>query len=160
MTRPAENQFLYIDLAITATVAVLMGWTGPHTKLAWKRPPGSLISGPNLFSIFSQILLAMAFQVGSYLYLTTMEWYTAVKPPSPDAEIVVCYETTTVFAISAFQYLMLAAVFSVGPPYRRPFFTNIPFALALFILTGMVTAFFFTFSKCFSALMLLWLLWY
>ena len=81
----------------------------------------------------------MAFQVGSYLYLTTMEWYTAVKPPSPDAEIVVCYETTTVFAISAFQYLMLAAVFSVGPPYRRPFFTNIPFALALFILTGMVT---------------------
>jgi len=135
-TNLSDNQFLYIDLAITTTVAVLMGWTGPHPHLVAKRPPGSLIAGPNLFSIFSQIMLSMGVQVGAYFYLTTMGWYVKVHPKNPNEEIVTCFETTTIFAISSFQYLMLATVFSQGPPYRRPFFTNIPFAVALVTLTA------------------------
>ena len=68
-TNLGDAQFLYIDLAITATVAVCMGWTGPYHKLSSIRPPGSLVSGPNLFSIFSQIGLTVLSQVGAYLYL-------------------------------------------------------------------------------------------
>ena len=103
-TNLSDNQFLYIDLAITTTVAILMGWTGPcQAGLVAQRPPGSLISGPNLFSIFSQILLSLVVQVGAYRYLTTMDWYVRVHPSSPEEEVVVCYETTTIFAVSAFQ---------------------------------------------------------
>jgi magnesium-transporting ATPase (P-type) len=58
-----DTQYLYIDLAITTTVAILMGWTGAHTELVAQRPRGSLTSGPNLFSIFSQIFVTTAVQV-------------------------------------------------------------------------------------------------
>jgi len=135
-TNLGDNQFLYIDLAITTTVAVLMGWTKAYPKLVPKRPPGSLISGPNLFSIFSQILLSLGVQVGAYFYLTTMQWYVPVHPDNPDEEIVVSFETTTVFILSSFQYLMIATVFSSGPPYRKAFYTNLPFAAALVVLTA------------------------
>ena len=135
-TNLGDAQFLYIDLAITATVAVFMGWTSAYEKLSSVRPPGSLVSGPNLFSIFSQIGLTIVSQVGAYLYLTTMPWYKPVKPPTPETEITLCSETTTVFLVSSFQYLVLAAAFSKGPPYRKSFYTNIPFALSLFVLAS------------------------
>ena len=135
-TNLGDAQFLYIDLAITATVAVCMGWTGPYHKLASIRPPGSLVSGPNLFSIFSQIGLTVLSQVGAYLYLRLMPWFKPVNPPTPETEITLCAETTTIFLISSFQYLVLAAAFSRGPPYRKAFYTNIPFAISLIVLAG------------------------
>ena len=135
-TNLGDAQFLYIDLAITATVAVCMGWTGPYHKLSSIRPPGSLVSGPNLFSIFSQIGLTVLSQVGAYLYLKNMSWFTPVHPKNPEDEITLCPETTTIFLVSSFQYLVLAAAFSKGPPYRKAFYTNIPFAISLLVLTG------------------------
>ena len=135
-TNLGDTQFLYIDLVITTTVAVFMGWTKPYDKLSKVRPPGSLVSGPNLFSIFAQIGLTIVSQVGAYLYLTSMPWYVPVQPSTPEQEITMDADTTTVFITSSFQYLVLAAAFSNGPPYRKAFYTNVRFALALFILTA------------------------
>ena len=34
------------------------------------------------------------------------------------------YENSALFLISCFQYILVAAVFSVGPPFRKPMYTN------------------------------------
>ncbi|TRY61546.1 hypothetical protein TCAL_03194 [Tigriopus californicus] len=135
-TNLGDAQFLYIDLVITTVVAILMSWTGAYPKIVAKRPPGSLVSGPNLFSLLIHILLTVGFQVGAYLYLTTESWYEPNDPINPEEEVILCWETTTVFLVSSFQYLILATAFSKGPPYRKTFFTNIPFFLALVGLTS------------------------
>lgn len=134
-TNLGDEQFLYIDLVITTTVAVLMGWTGAHEKLVKQRPPGSLVAGPNLVSIFTQIFVTLAVQVGAYMYLRTMPWYVPLHPATPETEIILCWETTTIFTVSAFQYLILAGVFSKGKPFRKPFYTNVPFLVALITLS-------------------------
>ena len=34
------------------------------------------------------------------------------------------YENSALFLISCFQYILVAAVFSIGPPYRKPMWTK------------------------------------
>ena len=99
LTNLGDQQFLYIDLVITTTVAVLMGWTKSYEKLVPQRPPGSLMSGPNLVSIFAQILVTLLIQIGAYVYLSHQIWYQPLDPPTPEKEIVLCWETTTVFCV-------------------------------------------------------------
>ena len=117
-TNLGDFQFFYIDLFITAVVAVFMGQTKPYQKLVAQRPSGSLISGPNLVSLFMQILLSMAMQTGVYFFLRSKPWYEPLKPKGPTDEIILCWETTSIFCVSAFQYLILAVIFSKGKPYR------------------------------------------
>jgi len=135
-TNLGDTQFLYIDLVITTTVAVLMGRTEAWTVLVKKRPPGSLVSGQTLTSIMFQILASLAGQVAAVLYLQTKMWYTPIHPDDPDAEIIVDPCTTTVFIVSSFQYLVIATLYSTGPPYRKPFYTNLVYLAAVLLLSG------------------------
>ena len=45
------------------------------------------------------------------------------------------YDTTTVFVVSAFQYISIATVFSSGPPFRAPLYMNRLYSLALLLLS-------------------------
>jgi cation-transporting ATPase 13A2 len=123
-TNLADTQFLYIDLGITTTIAVVMGRTEPYPKLVPQTPMGSLVSFANVFSIIVQVLISTTVQVGAMAYLTSQPWFVPVNPESPDDLVTLCWETTTIFSVSTFQYLILALVFSKGPPFRKPFWSN------------------------------------
>ncbi|CAH1240760.1 ATP13A3 [Branchiostoma lanceolatum] len=133
-----DIQYLYIDLAITTTVALFMGWQEAYPKLVPQRPPGSLMAPVNLFSVLSQVVLMIAVQVGTFLYLKQQPWFKALKP-NPNSDNILCYETTVVFSVSSYLYIILAAAFSKGRPYRRPLYTNYVFMVCLVILLGFST---------------------
>ncbi|CAD5112652.1 DgyrCDS1867 [Dimorphilus gyrociliatus] len=137
-TNMGDFQFLYIDLLITTVVAILMGHTGAYRALVQKRPLGSLFSSVNLLSVFLHIILVIAFQVTVLLFLQAQPWYVRVKP-SPSANVTTCSETSLIFLTTSFQYLILAFIFSKGRPYRLPIWTNLPFTIALILLTSLST---------------------
>ena len=134
-TTLGDYMFLYHDLFITTTVAVLMGRTDPYPQLVVHRPKGSLLTSSNMLSLVMQISLTAAIQLGALLLLMLQPWYQPVRPEG-DEVIIPCWEVTVIFSISSFQYLILALAFSYGPPYRQPFYTNKLFLLALIILTA------------------------
>ncbi|KAG1672905.1 putative cation-transporting ATPase 13A3 [Nymphon striatum] len=95
----SDMMFLYIDLVIITTVAVSMSMTGPYKKLDAKRPLSNLIGIQTMF----------------------------VKKKVLKTDRALSWETTVIFYISSFQYIILAYVFSKGPPYRQPIYKNCEF---------------------------------
>lgn len=104
----------------------LVGRTLPFEKLHPKRPTANLVSKKVLASIIGQILITSAIQFWVFFWVRAQSWYTPPPDPDPveDKLESLNFENTTLFLISSFQYILVAAVFSIGPPYRRPMWTN------------------------------------
>ncbi|XP_021361034.1 cation-transporting ATPase 13A2-like isoform X2 [Mizuhopecten yessoensis] len=134
----SDTQFLYIDLVITTSIAIFMGYTKPTLVLVPKRPPGSLVKLSNLLSITVHVLLVAIVQVGALLYLMAQKWYTRALPDE-DAATQKCWESTTIFLVSSYLYISVAFCFSRGPPYRKPIYTNIPYLVTLVVLVSFST---------------------
>lgn len=62
--------------------------------------------------------------------------HVTVEPNSRDEEELQCHDNYAVFAVSAFQYITLAVVFSRGRPYRRTILSNYLFTLSLVVMTA------------------------
>lgn len=73
-TNLSDFQFLFFDLIITTTVAVLMGRTGPARELGVERPQGALISVLVLGSLLLQTALLITVQVLSYFLTVSQSW--------------------------------------------------------------------------------------
>ncbi|KAF9933570.1 hypothetical protein FBU30_005213 [Linnemannia zychae] len=129
-----DFQFLYIDLALILPIAVFMGRTEAFPLLSPKRPTANLVSKKVVTSLIGQILIQACFQVTLFNIVRHQPWY---KPPKYERgeKNIEGYENTSLFLLSIFQYLLVAIVFSVGPPYRKPMSTNRPF---VFITAGLV----------------------
>ncbi|XP_052083585.1 polyamine-transporting ATPase 13A3-like, partial [Mytilus californianus] len=136
----ADMQFLYIDLVITTSIAVLMGYTGAYRHLIAQQPQSSLIELSNLISIVGQVLLVLLFQLSAFFFLQSQKWYPSVMSKgSKDADNVESWETTTIFLISSYQYITVAFCFSQGPPFRKPIYTNLPYLVTLMLLFSFST---------------------
>merc|ERR1711911_291075 len=105
-------------------------------------------------SVGLQILASLGGQLTAVEYLRAQSWSNQTSPSSWDndtdnngffswdngtdidtedmvGENVVNFLTTVVFTVSCYQYLSVATVFSKGAPYRKPFYTNRLYTLAL-----------------------------
>ncbi|XP_017470364.1 PREDICTED: probable cation-transporting ATPase 13A3 isoform X2 [Rhagoletis zephyria] len=127
-----DKQYLYIDLGLISVFAFFFGKTesydGPLAKLV---PLSSLISLAPLASIVLHLLVVIGFQTAGWFQLHQQEWFVSFQ--HSDEDHLGCYENYTMFAISSFQYITLAFIFSKGAPYRKPIWSNIPFCLSLIV---------------------------
>ncbi|KAF7797894.1 hypothetical protein EIP86_009100 [Pleurotus ostreatoroseus] len=123
-----DFQFLYIDLFIIIPIAVTMGRTLPYPRIFPKGPTASLVSKKVLSSIIGQVLITSGIQFWAYFWVRSQSWYTPpiAKDPSEDDGKLEArnFENSALFLVSCFQYILVAAVFSIGPPYRKPMWTN------------------------------------
>ncbi|TPX67104.1 hypothetical protein SpCBS45565_g04019 [Spizellomyces sp. 'palustris'] len=168
----SNNQFLFDDLAIVLALSLLMLYTGPALHLERDRPTDDLFSPIILVSIGGQFLINVAFLIACVAMLLKSHWFCSVSkaaegldetfrpinststnfnwacyPIDPvadihDTTISKSYENTVLWLYTHFQFAICALAFSITSTYRRPFWTNTPYAtylLLLFcILTGML----------------------
>lgn len=110
---------------------------GPAKTLVPKRPMGSLVCAKNVLPLFLQVLLCAGIQLAGLYYLFYQEWFHPL-PPGKE-EVVVCWENTVIFAVSCYQYIILACVYSKGKPYRERLITNFWFLATGLSLTSFIT---------------------
>ncbi|XP_018576718.1 probable cation-transporting ATPase 13A3 [Anoplophora glabripennis] len=130
-----DMEFLYIDLAMISIFTFFFGRTEPYQgKLVKETPLSSLMSVSPILSLLLQIFLVGVFQVASFEHLKSEPWYVPFN--STEEEDVACVENYTLYTVSSFQYIILAVVFSKGPPYRKNIFTNFGFVLSTMVMTA------------------------
>ncbi|KAL8755421.1 MAG: hypothetical protein Q9199_003644 [Rusavskia elegans] len=127
-----DLQFLFIDLFLILPIAIFMGWTGPSPTLCRKRPTASLVSRKILTPLLGQIGLCVLMQSLAYQYVRQQSWFV---PPVLDKEKsnIENSENTTLYLLSCFQYILLATVISVGPPFRQSMTHNLPFVVTIVV---------------------------
>ncbi|KAJ1344961.1 hypothetical protein BSLG_000476 [Batrachochytrium salamandrivorans] len=118
-----DSQFMYIDLMLIIPIAIFMGRTGPHPSIARKRPTASLVSKKVLTSLIGQIGVQASFQFFVFFWVRSQSWYYEGEADM-DHQRYASFENTAVFLTSCFQYIIVAVVFTVGPPYQEPVWKN------------------------------------
>ncbi|XP_022090337.1 probable cation-transporting ATPase 13A3 [Acanthaster planci] len=116
-----DLQFHYIDLALCTGTILLVSRGDAYDKISVKRPLTKLMTSPVIFSLISQIIIIALIQTATFLLLQAMPWYVPLKIVS-DERHVVCSETTSVFLVSCFQYIIVGVVYTPKRPFRQPLY--------------------------------------
>merc|ERR1719427_2025522 len=69
------------------------------------------------------MVVIISFQTFAFFYVQEQSWYVPFNV-STNEDILAGHENYAVFSISQFQYIILALVFSKGPPFRKSVYTN------------------------------------
>uniref|UniRef100_A0A6A7FU09 Cation-transporting ATPase n=1 Tax=Hirondellea gigas TaxID=1518452 RepID=A0A6A7FU09_9CRUS len=130
-----DFQFLYIDLFLITVFAILFGRTESYKgNLHPTSPPAALMSFTPIASLLLQMSLVITFQTFVFYYVQKQSWYVPFNATTSDV-IIAGHENYAVFSVSIFQYIILAVVFSRGPPYRQPIYTNWLLSGSIIIMT-------------------------
>lgn len=126
-----DFQFLYIDLALIIPIAVFMSWSKPYSMIAKKKPTANLISPKIIIPLLGNISVILLGQLltWSIIKYEDFPWYVKPVPGSDDQ--VQSTDNTTLFFYANFQYILVALMLTVGPPYREPVTKNIPFIFTI-----------------------------
>lgn len=128
-----DFQFLWIDLFLIIPVAVFMGWAEPFPVLCVKRPTANLVSRKVLVPLMGEIAILGGIQfLVWHLVKQQVSWYSPPVRGGDDSEVQ-SSDNTALFIASCFQYIFVAVILSVGPPYRQPISKNRPFVLTLIV---------------------------
>ena len=133
-----DLQFLYVDLILILPLAITMAHNGAWEYLHSKKPTANLLSGKVLTSLFGQVIIQFIFQLVLYVSIKKLPFYK-LPETDPETEKVDCFENTVLFINSSFQYIILAFVYSIGPPYRAPISQNTSFIMTVMILLLLTT---------------------
>lgn len=138
-TNLTDVQFLFIDLILISLFAFFFGKTEAYSgSLVAQKPLITLIALAPIFSLAIQILLAIGFQLVAWQLTRLQPWFIPLnitEANSSGSHAIPCVETNVIFSITSFQYIILALIFSKGPPYRRPIYANRGLVLALIFTT-------------------------
>uniref|UniRef100_A0A8C9WW82 ATPase cation transporting 13A2 n=1 Tax=Sander lucioperca TaxID=283035 RepID=A0A8C9WW82_SANLU len=123
-TRLSDKQFLLCDFFLVTTLAIVMGRGGPSDKLDPSRPSASLMSLPVLGSLFIHTSVIVLGQLAALFITTSQDWYVPINSTRIGADNLPNMEDTSVFALSGFQYIIMAVVVTKGYPHKKPLYYN------------------------------------
>ncbi|KAG5519875.1 hypothetical protein PMAC_000152 [Pneumocystis sp. 'macacae'] len=116
-------QYLYIDLILVLPIAISMGRSEAYPKLVKKRPTASLVSNRVIGSLLGNIFILLSLQLTVYYLVRLQDWY---KKPLPRSDLfdVSNSDNSALFTFSCYQYILVAIILSIGPPYRQSIYRN------------------------------------
>ena len=123
----ADNQFLYIDVAVLVPLCFFQSWTGAAPELTTDLPSESLFSVPVLLSVLGLTTIQFSFQYYIYLGIKSHlgDEYVRCKPAESYLDDdPPCSDNTVIFMFTCMQYLTCCLCLSIGKPFRMPFYTN------------------------------------
>ncbi|XP_077579697.1 polyamine-transporting ATPase 13A3-like [Stigmatopora nigra] len=144
-------QYFLVDTVMLCLIVFTMSLNPPWQKLARRRPPDSLLSGPVLSSLLLQVFNCLLFQLLAFVFVRQQTWYQTPqqiggrganwsRAPGLNQSwggaqfTVKNFENTSLFYVSAFQYVVVAVVFAKGKPFRQASYKNWSFVLTCAIL--------------------------
>ncbi|KAK5923304.1 hypothetical protein CgunFtcFv8_000285 [Champsocephalus gunnari] len=138
-TNFSDWQFLFFDMFVVTALAIFMGNGGPSKELQACRPSASLLSLPILGSLFIHTCMIILGQLAAFFITTKEDWYVPLNSTVPGASNLPNMENTSVFALSGFQYIIMAVVVTKGFPHRKPIYNNRIFLCLLLVLFALMT---------------------
>ncbi|CAH8522820.1 unnamed protein product [Schistosoma haematobium] len=126
----SDLQFLFIDLFLITTLGLTFGYTPAYPRLSVEPPAMRLVSTVTLLSLGLQLLTCGLVQFSVFVFTRLQPWYLPLFTYHEDYELR-NYESTAIFSVSVYQYIILAIVFSKSAPYRRSILSNHLFVVNL-----------------------------
>ncbi|EMR10858.1 hypothetical protein PNEG_01004 [Pneumocystis murina B123] len=137
-----DFQYLYIDLILVFPIAIAMGKSKANLKLIKKRPAASLISKRVIGSLIGHICILISLQLTVYFLVRIQNWYQKPLPRS-DLFDISNSDNSSLFLFSCYQYILIALILNIGPPYREPAYHNKIFVFIILFSISTVTYFLF-----------------
>ncbi|KAM4609747.1 polyamine-transporting ATPase 13A2 isoform 2-T2 [Polymixia lowei] len=138
-TNLGDLQFLFFDLVLVTLLAIVMGRGGPSEEVHPRRPSASLLAVPMVGGLFLHTSLIVLGQLAALFITKSQDWYVPLNSTKTGAANLPNLEDTSVFALSGYQYIIMAVVVTKGYPYKKPLYHNVVFLCILLILFAVMT---------------------